>query len=187
MPLEKVKEVMNQVMLGLDFLHTKAKIIHTDIKPENILLSEPGAVDLSSIGGSLLKVKIGDLGSACWTTKRFSVSIGTREYRAPEALLGVEDYGTEVDVWAAACTAFELATGEYLFKPKEREEWSRDEDHLLRITELVGHLPKAVIKAGFRGPTYYEGSKLKNIDQGILRPYSLFQVVTSLPIFVSLN
>ena len=185
MPLEKVKEVMNQVMLGLDFLHTKAKIIHTDIKPENILLSEPGAVDLSSIGGSLLKVKIGDLGSACWTTKRFSVSIGTREYRAPEALLGVEDYGTEVDVWAAACTAFELATGEYLFKPKEREEWSRDEDHLLRITELVGHLPKAVIKAGFHGPTYYEGRKLKNIDQGILRPYSLFQVVTSLPIFVS--
>merc|ERR1719462_494358 len=177
MPLEKVKEVMNQVMLGLDFLHTKAKIIHTDIKPENILLSEPGAVDLSSIGGSLLKVKIGDLGSACWTTKRFSVSIGTREYRAPEALLGVEDYGTEVDVWAAACTAFELATGEYLFKPKEREEWSRDEDHLLRITELVGHLPKAVIKAGFRGPTYYKGRKLKNIDQGILRPYSLFQVL----------
>ena len=187
MPLEKVKEVMNQVMLGLDFLHTKAKIIHTDIKPENILLSEPGAVSLSSNGGSPLKVKIGDLGSACWTTKRFSVSIGTREYRAPEALLGVEDYGTEVDVWAAACTAFELATGEYLFKPKEREEWSRDEDHLLRITELVGHLPKAVIKAGFHGPTYYEGRKLKNIDQGILRPYSLFQVVTSLPIFVSLN
>ena len=49
------------------------------------------------------------------------------------------------------------------------------------------YLPKAVIKAGFHGPTYYEGRELKNIDQGILRPYSLFQVVTSLPIFVSLN
>lgn len=28
-----------QVLQGLDYLHTKCKIIHTDIKPENILLS----------------------------------------------------------------------------------------------------------------------------------------------------
>ena len=175
MPLAKVREVMAQVMEGLDFLHTKAMIIHTDIKPENILLADPGTSGLP-FNKVPLRVKIGDLGSACWTTKRFSVSIGTREYRAPEALLGVEDYGTEVDVWAAACTAFELATGEYLFKPKEREGWSKDEDHLLRITELVGHLPRSIIKAGFYGSKYYEGRSLKNVDQGTIKAYTLFQV-----------
>ena len=175
MPLAKVREVMAQVMEGLDFLHTKARIIHTDIKPENILLAEPGTSGLPE-NETPLKVKIGDLGSACWTTRRFSVSIGTREYRAPEALLGVEEYGPEVDVWAAACTAFELATGEYLFKPKERQGLSRDEDHMLRITELVGHLPRSIIKSGCWGSKFYAGRRLKNVDQRNIKPYSLFQV-----------
>ena len=175
MPLAKVREVMAQVMEGLDFLHTKARIIHTDIKPENILLAEPGTSGLPE-NQTPLKVKIGDLGSACWTNRRFSVSIGTREYRAPEALLGVEKYGPEVDVWAAACTAFELATGEYLFKPKERQGLSRDEDHFLRITELVGHLPRSIIKSGCLGSKFYEGRRLKNVDQRIIKAFSLFQV-----------
>ena len=175
MPLDKVKGVMGQVMQGLDFLHTKAMIIHTDIKPENLLVVQPGATGLPN-SGAPLRVKIGDLGSACWTDKRFSVSIGTREYRAPEALLGVEHYGTGVDVWAAACTAFELATGEYLFKPKVRGGWSKEEDHLLLITEAVGDLPSSIIKAGELGSKYYQDRRLKNVEPEIIKPYPLFQV-----------
>lgn len=36
-PLENVRTIMRQVLQGLDFLH-RLSIIHTDIKPENILL-----------------------------------------------------------------------------------------------------------------------------------------------------
>ena len=44
-----------------------------------------------------------------------------------------------------------LATGRYLFKPsRDRKEWNQDEDHLLLITELVGELPRSIIKAGFQ-------------------------------------
>uniref|UniRef100_A0A4W5LUW4 non-specific serine/threonine protein kinase n=1 Tax=Hucho hucho TaxID=62062 RepID=A0A4W5LUW4_9TELE len=39
LPLPCVKSILRQVLQGLDYLHTKCKIIHTDIKPENILLS----------------------------------------------------------------------------------------------------------------------------------------------------
>ncbi|CDR17578.1 unnamed protein product [Oncorhynchus mykiss] len=39
LPLPCVKSIIRQVLQGLDYLHSKCKIIHTDIKPENILLT----------------------------------------------------------------------------------------------------------------------------------------------------
>ena len=42
-PLQNVKTIMKQVLQGLHYLHAKCQIIHTDIKPENVLIcvSEP--------------------------------------------------------------------------------------------------------------------------------------------------
>lgn len=37
-PIQNVKNIIRQVLEGLDYLHTKCNIIHTDIKPENVLL-----------------------------------------------------------------------------------------------------------------------------------------------------
>ncbi|NXW42151.1 SRPK2 kinase, partial [Nyctiprogne leucopyga] len=38
LPIRCVKSIIRQVLQGLDYLHSKCKIIHTDIKPENILM-----------------------------------------------------------------------------------------------------------------------------------------------------
>ena len=44
--------------------------------------------------------------------------------------------------------AFELATGDYLFEPHTGEDYSRDEDHLAHIIELLGPIPKHLALSG---------------------------------------
>uniref|UniRef100_U3KE34 non-specific serine/threonine protein kinase n=1 Tax=Ficedula albicollis TaxID=59894 RepID=U3KE34_FICAL len=91
-----------------------------------------------------IEVKIADLGSACWTYKPFSKEIQTQPYRALEVLLGL-DYGTPADIWSTACLAFEMATGERLFDPQPGKYFSRDDDHVACIIELLGRIPPEIV------------------------------------------
>ena len=43
---------------------------------------------------------------------------------------------------------FELATGDYLFEPHSGENYSRDEDHLAHIIELLGPIPRHIALGG---------------------------------------
>ena len=79
-----------------------------------------------------LRVKIADLGNACWEHHHFTDDIQTRQYRALEVIIGA-GYGPPADIWSTACMAFELATGDYLFEPHSGDDYSRDEDHLAHI------------------------------------------------------
>lgn len=54
-----------------------------------------------------------------------------------------------------ACLTFELLTGDYLFDPRGSDEYSRDEDHLAHITELLGPIPLHIIFKGKYGPKYF--------------------------------
>lgn len=76
-----------------------------------------------------LKVKIADLGNACWVDKHFTDDIQTRQYRSPEVILGAS-YNTSADLWSLACICFELLTGDYLFDPKSGQRYSKDEGTL---------------------------------------------------------
>lgn len=41
-----------------------------------------------------------------------------------------------------------MASGDYLFEPHSGEEYSRDEDHLAHIIELLGTIPKHIALSG---------------------------------------
>ncbi|XP_069764387.1 SRSF protein kinase 2 isoform X3 [Narcine bancroftii] len=94
-----------------------------------------------------IRVKIADLGNACWVHKHFTEDIQTRQYRSIEVLIGA-GYSTPADVWSTACMAFELATGDYLFEPHSGEDYSRDEDHIAHIIELLGTIPRHFALSG---------------------------------------
>jgi len=51
----------------------------------------------------LLSVKIADLGNATPSKKHFTEDIQTRQYRAPEAILGRRDWDARADIWSVAC------------------------------------------------------------------------------------
>lgn len=122
-----------------------------------------------------MDVKIADLGNACWQNNHFTEAIQTRHYRCLEVILGAE-YGTSADIWSAACMAFELATGDYLFEPHEGQEYSRDDDHLAHIIELLGEIPLPITQDGKYAKSYFnKKGQLKNIQS--LKPWDLFEVL----------
>ncbi|KAJ8257291.1 hypothetical protein GJAV_G00184020 [Gymnothorax javanicus] len=190
LPLPWVKRVIKQVLQGLDYLHNQCKIIHTDIKPENILLSlgrqscglqAEGPASRSSVSGLMsdstegISVKIADLGSSCWVYKHFCEEIQTRQYRSLEALLG-SHYGPPADIWSVACMAFELVTGEPLFEPKRGKNFSVEEDHLAHIVELLGRIPAPVALSGKYSDQYFnQKGELRKISAR--RPWGLYEVL----------
>eukprot|EP00080_Pristionchus_pacificus_P008079 PDM68099.1 spk-1 [Pristionchus pacificus] len=122
-----------------------------------------------------LTVKIADLGNACWTHHHFTEDIQTRQYRALEVLIGA-GYGTPADIWSTACMAFELATGDYLFEPHQGSNYTRDDDHLAHIVELLGSIPPAVYKKGAHWRDFFnKHGKLLHINQ--LKPWSMMEVL----------
>jgi serine/threonine-protein kinase SRPK3 len=84
-----------------------------------------------------IKIKIADLGNACWVHNHFTGEIQTRQYRSPEVILGIA-YNTTADIWSFACMLFELITGDFLFEPKGGEGFDRDDDHLAQMVETLG-------------------------------------------------
>lgn len=123
-----------------------------------------------------VEVKIADLGNACWVNRHFTEDIQTRQYRSLEVLLGA-GYGTSADIWSTACMAFELATGDYLFEPHSGEDYTRDEDHLAHIIELLGEIPRRIAMSGKHSRQFFNKKcDLRHITG--LKPWGLFEVLT---------
>ncbi|KAJ7770845.1 CMGC/SRPK protein kinase [Mycena maculata] len=96
-----------------------------------------------------ISIKIADLGNATPSKKHFTEDIQTRQYRSPEALIGRKDWGTRADIWSVACVVFELLTAEFLFDPQGQGElFSKDDDQMAQIIELLGDFPLDVKMGG---------------------------------------
>lgn len=121
------------------------------------------------------EVKIADLGNACWVDKHFTEDIQTRQYRSLEVILGA-GYDCSADIWSTACMAFELATGDYLFEPHSGDNYSRDEDHIAHIIELLGSIPPHIIFRGaYATHSFNRKGELLNITG--LKPWGLVDVL----------
>lgn len=104
----EAKTLMLQICSATSYLH-KNWIIHRDLKTSNLLLNNRG------------EIKLADFGMARYTASpppRLTQLVVTLWYRAPELLLGAEEYSFEIDIWSIGCIFSELLTREPLFQGK---------------------------------------------------------------------
>ena len=81
---------MFQMIAGLNFCHAR-RILHRDLKPQNLLIDRSGALKLADFG----------LARAFGIPVRtYTHEVVTLWYRAPEILLGQQQYSTPVDMWS---------------------------------------------------------------------------------------
>ncbi|KAI0603024.1 hypothetical protein F4775DRAFT_531837 [Biscogniauxia sp. FL1348] len=86
---DECRSIFIQVARAIHHLHIKAKVVHRDIKDENVILDGEG------------NIKLIDFGSAAYIKSGpFDVFVGTIDYAAPEVLAGKPYGGKEQDVWA---------------------------------------------------------------------------------------
>ncbi|KAJ3166124.1 serine/threonine protein kinase, CMGC group [Geranomyces variabilis] len=122
-----------------------------------------------------IKVKIADLGNACWVDHHFTNDIQTRQYRSPEAILGAA-YNRSADIWSVGCMVFELLTGDYLFDPQAGSRYTKDDDHVAQIIELLGDFPKALALSGkYSSELFNRKGQLRHIHK--LRDWKLPDVL----------
>ena len=127
-----VKNFTHSILLALGTF-TRMKVIHGDLKPENIVLRQTGKSGL----------KVIDFGSSCYEGSVLYSYVQSRYYRAPEVVLGAA-YGAAIDMWSLGCIVAELLTGQPLL-PGEDEA-----DQLAQMVEVLGVPPPSLVARGRR-------------------------------------
>merc|ERR1711934_1142642 len=121
-PLNQVKCFLWQLLRGIAFCH-KRRVLHRDLKPQNLLINRKGDLKLADFG----------LARAFGIPMRnYSHEVVTLWYRAPDVLLGSRKYSTPIDIWSIGCIFAEMATGRPLFPG------GNTNDQLMHIFRILG-------------------------------------------------
>lgn len=126
LPAVLARHFCYQILLGLQHCHVNS-VIHRDLKPGNVLVD--------GIPTGRYQAKIADFGMSRTiglVNPSYTPRITTRWYRAPEILLGTENYSSAVDIWAVGCIFLQMLLGDVPFQEKSEIEM------LLSIFHVLG-------------------------------------------------
>lgn len=116
------KSYLYQLLRGLAYCHSR-RILHRDLKPQNLLVDKEGNIKLADFGlARAFEMPL----------KTYTHEIVTLWYRAPEVLLGTKLYTTAVDIWSLGCIFPEMLTKRPLFSGDS------EIDQLFRVFRTLG-------------------------------------------------
>ncbi|XP_076458434.1 cyclin-dependent kinase 14-like [Babylonia areolata] len=118
-----VKLFLFQLLRGLGYCHVR-RILHRDLKPQNLLISEIGELKLADFG--LARAK-------SIPSHTYSHEVVTLWYRPPDILLGSTQYSTSLDMWGVGCIFTEMVSGQATF-PGMKDSF----DQLEKIFKILG-------------------------------------------------
>lgn len=102
-PPEKVVEIGLQLLSALDAAHVEG-VIHRDVKPQNLLLTKNGRVQLADFGIALVT------GSEAERRTRTGAAMGSMAFMAPEQRLDASKVDSSADLYATGTTLYTLLT-----------------------------------------------------------------------------
>lgn len=116
------KSFLFQLLRGVAYCH-QHRVLHRDLKPQNLLINREGALKLADFG----------LARAFGIPVRaYTHEVVTLWYRSPDVLMGSKKYSTPVDLWSCGCIFAEMVDGKPLFPG------NNDFDQLQRIFRMLG-------------------------------------------------
>jgi cyclin-dependent kinase len=116
------KSFLYQLLRGIAYCH-QHRVLHRDLKPQNLLINREGALKLADFG----------LARAFGIPVRsYTHEVVTLWYRAPDVLMGSRKYSTPVDIWSVGCIFAEMVNGRPLFPG------NTDQDQLQKIFKVLG-------------------------------------------------
>jgi serine/threonine-protein kinase len=115
-PMPQVFAVMHGVLQALDYAHRHA-IVHRDMKPENVLLSDEGAVKVADFG--IARLTDDSVGPGQTATKT-GTTVGTPQYMSPEQVASSKVDGRS-DLYSAGIMFYELIVGQPPFTASEAD------------------------------------------------------------------
>ena len=114
-PPPQVFAVMHGVLQALDYAHRHG-IVHRDMKPENVLISDEGMVKVADFGIARLMDDSGAGGTATKT----GTTVGTPQYMSPEQVASSKVDGRS-DLYSAGVMLYELVTGQPPFVASDED------------------------------------------------------------------
>ena len=158
LPEEIILNWFVQICLAMKHVHDR-KVLHRDIKTQNIFLTRGGTV-----------IKLGDFGIARVlnnTHEKAKTQVGTPYYLSPEICLD-KKYDNKSDIWSLGCVLYELATLKHAFDANNM--------HALVLKIMRGKYPpppssySAELRALITDMLNRDPAKRPNINQVLRRP-----------------
>ncbi len=115
-PIDRSITIIQQIAEALDYAWKEAKLIHRDIKPDNIMLTKNGRAKLADLGLSKVAGDSDDSES--------DEVMGTPQYISPEHLTGAPMDGRS-DIYSLGATFYHLITGRFPFEGRTATEIAR--------------------------------------------------------------